>query len=164
MAAIPVVSDGQTILAAHHDAIATELNGPWTSFTPALTGSVTNPTLGTGSIATGRYKVLASGLVVGQAQIVFGTSGTAAGSGIMRVSFPVAGLTPQSPATGLVIGTAWLADSSTATCAVAVLRQSTATTALMACHGGSNTGANQAVPIPWAASDQIQYQFEYEPA
>ena len=61
----------------------------WANWTPALTATTTNPTLGTGSVATGRYFQLGK-LVVANFKIQFGTSGTSAGSGAYRVSLPVA--------------------------------------------------------------------------
>src|SRR5688572_17632849 len=62
-----------------------------TSYTPALTASTTNPTLGTGSGQQGRYyRDPITGLVWGQARIAFGTSGTNAGSGTYRISLPTA--------------------------------------------------------------------------
>lgn len=63
--------------------------GAWTSYTPVLTASNSNPTLGTGSSAQGAY-IQVDKFVVAQFRIAFGTSGTAAGNGIYYVSLPVA--------------------------------------------------------------------------
>jgi hypothetical protein len=159
MAAIPVVSDGNTILAAHHDAIATELNGPWSPYTPALTASTTNPTLGSGATTSGRYKVIASGLVIFNARIVFGSSGALAGTGTYSVSLPVAAntsvVTPNSNVA--------LFDNSSSTRNIGVLIIATSTTAQIWAHGGTS-GVTNAVPWTWAASDQINYAGVYEPA
>jgi hypothetical protein len=64
-------------------------NGAWTGYTPVLTASTTNPTLGSGSFASGAYMQIGR-TVHFRAQIQFGTSGTNAGSGFYFVSFPVA--------------------------------------------------------------------------
>lgn len=63
--------------------------GPtWTSYTPAMTATTTNPTLGTGSSVLGAWT--RSGKTVhARAYIKCGTSGTATGSGTYRVSLPV---------------------------------------------------------------------------
>ncbi len=57
------------------------------AYTPALTATTTNPTLGTGSVATGRYFQFGK-FVIANFAIKFGTSGTNAGSGAYRVSLP----------------------------------------------------------------------------
>jgi len=62
--------------------------GPWTAYTPALTASGTNPTLGTAAVQLGRYRE-SSGLVLCQGKIVFGSAGVAAGAGNYRVGLPV---------------------------------------------------------------------------
>lgn len=67
---------------------------PWTNFTPVWTASVTNPTLGNGTI-TGRY-VAIGGTIIGEARIVAGTSGFNRGSGIYRISLPALGLTVEN--------------------------------------------------------------------
>ena len=63
--------------------------GAWRSWTPSLTASTTNPTLGTASRAEGIYVKLGR-LVVANFVIQFGTSGTNAGSGFYRINLPVA--------------------------------------------------------------------------
>lgn len=56
-------------------------------YTPALTASVSNPTLGTGSVRQGLY-VRRGPEVTVFFKIAFGSSGAAAGSGLYRVSLP----------------------------------------------------------------------------
>lgn len=68
--------------------------GAMTLYTPALTGSVTNPTLGTGGIIQGKWSRLAGRQVRVEYYVKFGTSGTAAGNGIYWVSLPF----PAAPA------------------------------------------------------------------
>jgi hypothetical protein len=69
---------------------AAQLNGigEWTSYTPVLTATTTNPTLGTGSSATGAYARVQN-LIVYNFQILFGSSGVVAGVGNYKVSLPV---------------------------------------------------------------------------
>jgi hypothetical protein len=62
--------------------------GEWTSYTPVLTASTTNPTLGTGSSATGAYARVQN-LIIYNFLILFGTSGVNAGVGNYSVSLPV---------------------------------------------------------------------------
>ena len=62
--------------------------GAGTSWTPVLTGTTTNPTLGTGSSQTGTWFRMGR-LVVAFGRVLFGTSGAAAGSGNLNLSLPV---------------------------------------------------------------------------
>lgn len=69
---------------------AAQMNGigEWTSYTPALTATVTNPTLGTGSQALGSYARVQN-LIIARFFIAFGTSGVNAGLGNYKVSLPI---------------------------------------------------------------------------
>ncbi len=70
------------------EAIETQIVGAYTTYTPTLTGSTTNPTLGSGSSVSGFYKRLGR-WVRGKAVITFGSSGTAVGSGYYGLLLPV---------------------------------------------------------------------------
>lgn len=94
--------------------------GVWTSYTPVVTGATTNPTLGTGSVVEGRY-VQNGTIVTCWFGIQFGTSGTAAGSGEIRVSLPVNMLTTG---TTVPIG---FGSGFNPTVMYSILRQSTST-------------------------------------
>ena len=74
---------GEVLTAADMNGI-----GEWTSYTPVLTATTTNPTLGTGSSATGAYARVQN-LIVYNFLITFGTSGVVAGVGDYKVSLPV---------------------------------------------------------------------------
>jgi hypothetical protein len=63
--------------------------GLFVPYTPALTASSVNPTMGTGATATGMYTRLGD-LVVAYGDIRFGTAGFAAGTGTYRIGLPVA--------------------------------------------------------------------------
>lgn len=57
------------------------------TFTPVLSAVTTPPTLGAGAVQTGTYRRVGDSLEVWE-EIVFGTSGTAAGSGTYRLTLP----------------------------------------------------------------------------
>ncbi len=129
-------------------------NGPWQTYTPTLTASGTNPTLGTGSSVWGRWRYL-GGQVVGSFVIQFGTSSVAAGSGNFTIGLPVtraAAIDSNAP-----IGTVFLLDASAGSEFVRDLR----TTGAM---GRSSALVTATSPVPWAASDQLLGNFSYEPA
>ena len=154
------------------EAIETQIVGAYTTYTPTLTGSTTDPTLGSGSSVSGFYKRLGR-WVRGKAVITFGTSGTAAGSGMYGLLLPVQPADKIQPigigfaydnddqyrfvvATAAVIPVIWAASTSKA-----VLLQSN-----VAGEGFANdhNPIGAAVPFAWGASDQLAITFEYEAA
>ena len=74
---------------------------PWTTYTPILRASVTNPNLGNGSI-TGRY-VNIGATIVGEIRIIAGTVGFSRGSGIYTVSLPTPGVIENFQPVGQVV-------------------------------------------------------------
>lgn len=154
------------------EAIETQIVGAWTSYTPTLTADTADPTLGTASSATGYYKRLGH-RVEGYATIIFGTSGTAAGTGAYGVLLPVEPANRIQPigigycfdysdnlrfmvASVAVIPALWAA----ATKKAVIFNTNTA-------GSGISTGANPvgaATPWAWSANDQIVMQFSYEAA
>ncbi len=80
------------------------------TFTPTLTASTTNPTMGTGSLRVGWYTYLPGPMVNYNFEVLFGSSGAAAGSGTYAISLPVP---VASLGSGIVaVGICQLADSS----------------------------------------------------
>lgn len=77
--------------------------GAWTTYTPALTADTTNPTLGSGSIAYGRYKQNGKEVKC-QFVIRFGSSGRNKGSGQYSVSLPVTAAAVPSGLTSVMVG------------------------------------------------------------
>ena len=146
-------TSGQVLTAATLNTIG----AAWVDFTPTLTASTTNPTLGTGSSATGRYGQV-NKIVCGQGQINFGTAGVSGGSGFYFVSLPI---TAQS--TGKVIGQIQFFDASTVGVYIGTLISDTTTRALMYVGNPASPTSNTA-PFTWAASDFIRYTFQYEAA
>ena len=135
------------------------------SYTPALTATVTNPTLGSSPVQDGRYAQHGK-LIVGNARIVLGSS-SSAGSGSYRVSLPVAA-SSNLAATGLIgagstVGT-WIArDFSGSTAASGVIQLVTSTTVLMF-RTDLNTSLSQVTdtaPWAWGDSDYLQIGFHY---
>lgn len=90
--------------------------GPWTSFTPSLTATTTNPTLGTGGSFDlgGIYTRQADRLIIALYRIVFGNSGNAAGSGNYQISYPVTAVNgPAAHGFGIMVdsGTTYLVQT-----------------------------------------------------
>lgn len=137
----------------------------WTTYTPALTATTTNPTLGTGSSAEGRY-VSAGKLIIVHYRIAFGTSGTAAGSGTYLISLPVA---PSTAWTNRHIGSGMAFDSSANAMMPLVVRvNGTASTVVMqfpaTWPGGTASNVTHSNLFAWAASDEFHGTLTYEAA
>lgn len=81
----------------------TAIGEAWSTYTPALTGSSVNPTLGSGSVQEGHYKLWGKICVV-RVGIQFGTSGTAAGTGNYIISLPADPITSAMSRTYLGSG------------------------------------------------------------
>jgi hypothetical protein len=137
------------------------------TYTPTLTASTTNPTLGSGSSAVGWWQRIGN-LIIGGATIRFGTSGAAAGSGNYIVSLPFDADTTFMQTGGLgissAIGDALVRDNSAvntgsrqATCYLGTVGD-----VLLALANGTNQVVTDAVPFTWAASDGISINFVYK--
>lgn len=144
------VSSGQVLTAAKLQ----EIGASWESWTPALTASTTNPTLGTGGSTAGRYGRIQK-VVVGIGLVAFGTAGTAAGSGLYYVSLPI-----TARFAGEVIGD-WQAYDGTSLWRVGSLISDTTTRAYMMYEG---TFVGNTAPWAWSTSDFIRFSFTYEAA
>lgn len=147
------VSSGQVLTAAKLQ----EIGAAWEAWTPTLTASTTNPTLGTGSSRTGRWARV-NKIVTGSGKITFGTSGTAAGSGFYSVSLPA---TAQSSTPVGPIGTFYIGDGGI-NVRVGVLVATSTTTATMRYDAGGLVQNN--APWVWGANALILYSFTYEAA
>lgn len=136
------------------------------SWTPALTASTTNPTLGTASSTSGTYWKR-NGRLDGIGRIVFGTSGVNPGSGDYRISLPVAASSAYTASTaysaGHPIGTALLRNgASPGTSLSAIVQLATSTTAMVILPGGGAMGS--AGPWAWTATSQIHIALDYATA
>jgi hypothetical protein len=74
---------------------------PWTTYTPTLTASTTNPVIGNGSIA-GRY-MNTGATIFGEIRIIAGTSGFTRGLGVYKVSLPTPGVIENYQPVGQVV-------------------------------------------------------------
>lgn len=137
--------------------------GTATAYTPALTATTTNPTLGTGGSVSGYYTRNGQ-LVTGVARIEFGTSGTNAGSGFYLVSLPVAVWSSAywasgSSGAGSAVGTFAVRAEGGPSAAHGVLQLRSTTTVGMYAHGSGVVGG--ALPAAFAANSRISIQFSY---
>lgn len=134
--------------------------GAFTGYTPTLTGSVTNPTMGTGGIRTGSFFQLGK-LTVAYGTIKFGTSGAAAGSGTYRISLP----TPAKAlvVTGQMSGTCYGFDVSAnnSNSGVCVIDSTDTSRIIPTLAGNWVTGA---APWTWGNNDELSYSVVYEAA
>lgn len=131
----------------------------WTSYTPTLTATTSNPTLGSGSTRSGAYMQVGK-MVTVRATVKFGTSGTAAGSGTYEISLPV---TAKTITTGRQQGTATFFDNSANDFGDgAVFIDNGATT--KAKLSMDSTVVTNSAPWTWGASDQIDFTMTYEAA
>lgn len=123
--------------------------GAWTSYTPTLTSSGTNPTLGSGSITVGKYKILGTDLVVAKFFIKFGTSGVSAGTGAYIVGgWPAIVDDASGSGSALPVGSARVVDDTGGGSSEASF---IANGRMLV--GGANVTSS--TPFTWAASDEI---------
>jgi hypothetical protein len=128
--------------------------GSWTTYTPTLTGSVTNPTLGSSTV-TGRYKLLDSKTVIVQVNMAVTTGGAwNAGSGAWMFSLP-AGMTA---ATRKQVGSGHVADAGTThyVCTPSVPSGGTVITETYVADTAGAKVLTHNVPVTWATGDQIE--------
>ena len=154
------------------EAIETQLVGAYDAYTPTLTASTTNPTLGSGSSAIGYYKRLGH-RVEGYASILFGSAGVAAGSGYYGLLLPVEPVNrTQAIGIGYVIDISdnvrFLVASAAVSSPLWAANTSKAVIVVSNAAGaGVITGANPvgaAAPWTWAENDQLLVTFSYEAA
>lgn len=146
--------------------IATQGAAPWQAYTPTLTASTTDPTLGTGSSRIGRYRRVGRALQV-YGSIQFGTSGAAAGSGTYRVGLPFA-VSNDTGSAYTPFGTAVGRDNSGSVSSVGVLQvladgdTYTVVRYQTAAGTGAFTGFDNATPWTWANNDRIDFHGTFE--
>lgn len=131
----------------------------WTSYTPTLTATTSNPTMGSGSTRSGAYMQVGK-MVTVRATVKFGTSGTAAGSGTYEISLPV---TAKTISTGRQSGSATFFDNSASDFGDGVVFIDNGATTKARLSMDSTVVSNSA-PWTWAASDQIDFTMTYEAA
>jgi hypothetical protein len=136
----------------------------WQTYTPTLTAATTNPTLGTGGAALGRYQIDDHTVTV-SGVIHFGT-GASFGAGAYSISLPVpshdvstgiAGQVVVLPATGGFWGMGWATSSGTG---FLIYISGSATGAGTAALTGTTTPIGAA----WGAGAEIRFNLTYEAA
>jgi hypothetical protein len=136
---------------------------PWTTYTPTLFGSTTNPVIGNGTI-TGRYMVVGA-TIFGEIRIIAGTSGFSRGSGTYSVSLPANGIVENYQPVGQVVirdegpgityfGTAIFNNNSTNKIELFVHTQ--------VAQYAEGTAVTESTPFLYSANDKILIQFTYE--
>jgi hypothetical protein len=164
-----VLAEGQTCYIEGVDEFQTYTGPEWTSitmsgytaYTPVLTASTTNPTLGTGSSVVGSYQKIGKTINF-RVQITFGTSGVNAGSGFYFVSLPPfaanLGTTNEPIANTLIIDNSLGARYIGFGC----LNNSTTMFMQMQSNSSGSQASTEALPMAWAASDRITMHGSYE--
>lgn len=128
--------------------------GTWT---PNLIALTTNPTLGSGSSSTGYYMQIGEH-VSAWMSIIWGTSGTSAGSGQYRVdNLPVTSKTAAHPLRSTV-GEGRILCAGTGDSIVTSIVSGTTVNFLVSRTG---TVITHAVPGAWTVNDEIHAHFEY---
>lgn len=138
----------------------TNLMGPWTTYTPALTASGSNPVLGTGNTASGRWFRMGKTIIY-EFDIVAGSTFTA-GTGTYEVSLPVAALAGGVTLASHVGGGINI-DASPLNTVPFECRLQSSTTVRMLYFGGT-VGLSATTPTVPAASDRWQGSGCYEAA
>lgn len=143
----------------------------WDDYTPEWTAVTTNPTLGTGATAQGRYKIIGYKTVQVDIEFKAGTSGFAGGSGTYCFSLPnaynggvvelgygyVRGSSVES------IGSARMYDSSTYIYYTGVSVAASNANYLLVYTNQAATGAIRPTqPFTWSTGDQINISCTYE--
>jgi hypothetical protein len=127
------------------------------SFTPTLTASTTNPTMGSGTVRNGWYAYASGPSVIYSFHIAFGTS-PAAGSGNYSISLPVACANAYAGGNE-AIGTVVLADASSGLFKVGVTLATAGSTLGMIVDGSVIVASG--APWTWAASDYLSGTITY---
>lgn len=132
-------------------ALLNDLAPNWTTYTPVLTATTTNPVLNNGT-ATGRY--LQWGKTCIYTGIITMGSTTTYGSGAYLLSAPIALLTTDA------VGMIWLNDvSASASARMGVLAGASGTNFAPLTTSGNVTPTN---PWTWAVGDAMRWWIMYE--
>jgi hypothetical protein len=140
---------------------AQQAQGAWVSYTPTLTATTTNPSIGTGATAVGRYTQIGK-LICYYGKIILGTSASA-GTGNWVLDLPVtAATTVASPRIGY-----WTVTQTTAGNGMFVAFAATSTTMQSRYPASWPLGASTVVSNStgtWASGSELNWQVFYEAA
>jgi hypothetical protein len=136
---------------------------PWTSYTPAFTGTVTNPVIGNGSVV-GRYMNVGA-TIFGEIRVIAGTTGFSRGEGIYRISLPAAGIIENFQPVGQVV----MRDEGPGInyFGTAIFNNNINNEIELYMHSqvaqfDEGVAVTQATPFLFSANDKILIQFTYE--
>lgn len=129
------------------------------TYTPVLTASTTNPTMGTGATAEGRYTIFGGKWCIVRGTIQFGTSGAAAGTGQYLISLPFNTSASITPGVANV-GSSYMRDNSVPAIVqgICYAAANVGTFSLVA----NNVTVTAAAPWTWANQDYISWTMAYE--
>lgn len=137
--------------------------GKLSTYTPVLTASSVNPTLGSGGVASGAYRYLTPNLVWVKVYIKFGSGSADPGSGFYTVSLPTP--TVANPVANGGCFTGYTSDSSAGD--TGLIKPTYLNTNKVAFQfwdpvtaSGNAVGAS--APFVWALNDTLQFQGIYE--
>lgn len=136
---------------------------PWTTYTPVLTATGTNPDLGDGS-SVGRYMVVGA-TIFGEIRIIAGETGFDRGSGTYRVGLPTVGIFENFQPVGQVVmrnegpGTNFFGT--------AIFNNNIGTEIELYMHSqvsqfDEGVAATDSLPFVFGSNDKILIQFTYE--
>ena len=136
---------------------------PWSAYNPVLYGSVTNPTIGNGSI-TGRWTNIGA-TVIGEIRILAGTAGFNRGQGTYSVSLPTAGVIENFQPVGQVV----MRDEGPGTnyFGTAIFNGGVTNRVELYMHSQTGTfdegiAVTDSLPFIFSANDKILIQITYE--
>lgn len=137
--------------------------GRWLPYTPVLTANPTNPTLGTGSSATGSWTRFGR-TVIGSARIAFGTGGgAAAGSGIYRITLPTTRQRTSPYDLNTPCGSGTMLDNTGFDRRIVIPHLDSVTdTSVVLLYEAAVGVVTNAAPWTWAAGDHIVINFMYD--
>lgn len=128
------------------------------TYTSTLTAVTTNPTLGSGGSASGRYTLFGGKFCTLRGSIVFGTSGTNAGSGQYLIALPLAastGITGGVP----FVGSGVVRCAGTLAVTTCFISSGSSNLAMLT-TGGNNVASG--APGAWTANDYLSFTITYE--
>lgn len=133
----------------------------WTTYTPVLTATSSNPNMGSTATRQGRY-IRYGRMVTVEVSLRFGGTGVSAGNGFYEVSLPV---TARSQSIGRRTGSAYTWDNSPASgdFADGVCFINSGETDKVRLSIDSNVVSHN-VPWTWAANDELGFTITYEAA
>lgn len=166
----PTGREGATIYETDTALCRTYTGGSWvvkdqvvtSSYTPVLTASTTNPTLGSGSVSQGRYTLWNGNWCAIRGVIQFGTSGVSAGSGQYFIGLPFASNNVGTTVGVAATGTYLARHNSTSVLSSGITYCGGGSTVLSLVHTATNNTITSSAPWTWAASDYIEFSLVYE--